>query len=211
MADYVTEEQLTAFGFQFEGLSNTGAVSTLLTAASRFFDNQCEVSENFFAQAADPEDYTDRDFIGNGTAYLQLDPYTVLNPTDPVSMNDGSVGDPDFTADNLPDYVVKDGALVVLERTGWRDFTHDGRNRFTGWPESKQIRVSANWGFSTIPADVVLACVHIALHLWRTADPSFSVIAGAEGAASRVETIPKIAQDVVTKYRAKYSRKVVFI
>lgn len=211
MADYVTEEQVTAFSHEFGALSDSGAVTTLLTAASRFFDNQCEVPENFFAEAADPASYAARDFIGNGTAYLQIDPYTVLNPTDPVMLNNGTVADPDYTTANVPDYITKDGALVVLDRTGNQGFTTDGRNRFVGWPEAQQIRISANWGFSAIPADVVLACAHIAIHLWRTADPAFALISNAEGAATRIETIPKIARDIVTKYREKYSRRAIFV
>lgn len=208
MADYITEEQLTAFGHEFGALSNTTAVSTLLSAASRFFDNQCEVTEDFFAVAGNTE--SDRDFVGNGTAYLQLDPYTTLNATDPVKLNDGSVATPDFTTTNVPDYVERDGALVVLDRTGNQGFTQDGRNRFVGWPEGKQIRVSAKWGFSAIPADVQIACVHIAYHLWRVGDPAFAVISNADNTASRPLTLPQIARTIIDKYRQRYSRSAIF-
>lgn len=209
MADYVTAEQVGYLAHEFEALASTGS-DLLVTAASRIFDKECEVADDFFQEAAEPAAYTNRNFIGNGTAYLQLDPFTALNPTDPILMNEGTIAVPDYDDVNLPDYITRDGQLIVLDRTVRRNFSVDGINRYVGWPDGKQIRVSANWGFSVIPADVSLACAHIALHLWRTADPAFAVISNADGAASRPVTLPGIARDIIDKYRAKYSRKALF-
>lgn len=188
MADYVTEEQVTAFSHEFGALSNTSAVATLLTAASRLFDNLTGVSANFYQTAADPAAYSARVFYGNGTGYLPVDPYTALNPTDPV------VIDPDHAYD-VPDYVERDGMLVIYG-------SYIGR--FLGWSDGIQVTISANWGFPETPADVTLACAHLAVHLWRTADPAFATISNSEGAAARVETIPKVALDIVNVYKAKY-------
>lgn len=211
MADYATWEQVIPLAHEADALSTTGQ-DLLLTAASRLFDKQVGVPDDFFSvgDVDAPITYSNRDFIGDGTAYLKLDPYLALNPTDPVLVNDDTILDPDFTSSNVPEYVARNGMLVVLGRTIYRNFSPTGINRFQGWPDGRQIRVSANWGFSAIPADVTVAVAHIVLALWRTGDPAFSVISNAEGAATRIETIPKVARDIITEYKEKYSRAALF-
>lgn len=210
MADYVTNEQLAAFAHEFKALADSDAVDTLITAASRLFDNLCEVDEDFFApgDAEEDPDFTERDFVGDGTAYLKLDPYIALDD-DPISINEGTILDDDFDVVNVPEYVERSGMLVVLGKTTYQRFTPSGMNRFVGWPDGKQIRVSANWGFSAIPADVQMATVHLALHLWRTADPAFAQISNADNTVS-VRTVPRVAEVVIEKYREKYSRRALF-
>lgn len=187
MADYVTADQVSAFAHEPDALSVAGS-DLLLTAASRLFDNLTEVSANFYAAAADPAAYSERVYYGNGTGYLPIAPYVALNPTDPI------VIDPDYSYD-IPSYVERDGMLVVYG-------SYIGR--FVGWADGVRVTVSANWGFPAVPADVTVACAHLVIHLWRTADPAYSIISGAEGAATRVETIPKVARDIITEYKARY-------
>ena len=209
--DYVTGEQVASLGHEFD--PNNDRTALLVTAASRLFDKQVGVPDDFFAEGDTGEDpaYTNRDFIGNGTAYLKLDPYIALNPTDPITINNGTILVPNYSTTNVPDYVMRNGSLVVIDRTLRRGFSSTGINRYVGWPDGAQIRVSANWGFSEIPADVSIACAHIAIALYRTADPAISVISNAEGAATRIETIPKVARDIITENRAKYSRQPIFV
>jgi hypothetical protein len=195
MADYVTTEQVAFLAHEFDTATDRAAL--LVTAASRLFDNLTVQRENFYQQAdpTTPTVYTTRTFYGNGTGYLQLDPYTALNPVNPV------VVDADYTYE-IPTYIEKDGMLVVYS-------TYLGRR--TGWADGVSIAVSANWGFAEIPADVTLACAHIALHLWRTADPAFAVISNAEGAATRPLTLPRIARDVIDTYKGKYLSGFAFV
>lgn len=188
MANYVTQDQLNAFAHEFPALADQNAVDTLLTAASRLFDNLTGVNEDFYQQAPDPASYTTRTFYGNGTGYLPVDPYTALNPINPVVVDAANSYD-------VPPYTERDGMLVL-----YGSYV----SRFTGWNDGVSVAISANWGFAEIPADVQLATVHIAIHLWRTADPAFATISNAENAAVRIETIPKIARDIVNAYKAKY-------
>jgi hypothetical protein len=205
MADYVTTTQVSAFAHEFGALGGDGQ-ALLVTAASRLFDTLCEVDEDFFAEEGGLTE--DRDFIGDGTAYLKLPPYVDL---DTVTINEGTIETPDFTDDNVPDYVAQNGMLVVLSKTMQQSAEAAFYpNRFTGWPDGKQIRIGAVWGFEFTPADVTFACVHLALHLWRTGDPAFATISNAEGAASRAATVPQIAQQIIDKYREKYSRRSLF-
>lgn len=194
MADYVTTETITAFGHQFDGLADTQA-DLLVTSASRLFDNLCEVSPDFFAAAPDPVSYTTRNFYGKGTGYLPIDPYTELDPVTPV------VIDPDYDYD-IPVYIEQDGMLVIYGSY---------MNKRTGWTDGVRVAVSANWGFPAVPSDVQLACVAIAMQLWRLADPSFSIISGLEGASVANFRLPAIHQSVVDSYRAKYSQEGLFV
>lgn len=188
MSDYVTEDQLRAFSHEFDSLDDANAVATLLTAASRLFDNLTGVAENFYQAAPSPAAYTTRVYYGNGTGYLPVDPYTALNPINPIVVDAANAYD-------VPPYTERDGMLIVYGSY---------ISRFSGWNDGVSVTVSANWGFTEIPADVQLATAHLAIHLWRTADPANAIIAGAEGAAARIETIPKVARDIVNAYRAKY-------
>lgn len=206
MADYATAAQIRAFAPQTQpdALGGEGADTwtTLATAASRLFDNLAEVSDGFFAAASATA--SNREFIGDGTAYLKLDPYTELVT---VTINDGTIDDPDFTTDNVPDYVARDGMLIALDKVS--PAITDLSGRFSGWPVGKQIRVSAKWGFAAIPKDVTFAVIQLALHSWRLADPAFAVLSDSDKAAQN-GNIPAFAKAIAEQYRRQYSRSFVF-
>lgn len=201
MADYVSEEDISAFGHEFDSLVGTSAISLLITAASRLFDNLCEVKEDYFAIAGDTA--TARTFYGDGTAYLKVDPF-VPTPTPVITIP----GDEYEIA--TTDWAIKDDQILWLDRlAGNRYWPYDGVNRYTGWHESVPVSVTAKWGFTAVPADVQMAVIHLAWHLRRTADPAFAQISGVEGKAATLE-LPTIAQNVIDKYRAKYSQNFIF-
>jgi hypothetical protein len=195
MADYVTSELIASFGHEFQALADTTAIDLLVTSASRLFDNLCEVSENFFAAAPDPAVYSDRTFYGNGTGYLQIHPYTALNPVDPV------VIDPDYAYD-VPAYIEQDGMLVIYGTY---------LQKRVGWSDGVGVTISANWGFPSVPSDVQLAVIAIAYQQFRTSDPSFSIISGIEGSQVASFRLPAIHQATVDSYRAKYSQEGLFV
>ena len=184
MADYVTTDEVGELAHEFT-LSPTLA-DALVTRASRLFDNLTGVTDDFYKAAATPAAYSNRVFFGNGTGYLQIDPYTALNPVNPV------VIDPAYGYD-IPTYKERDGMLV---------FYGSFIQRFTGWNDGVQVTVSANWGFPSVPPPVTQACAAIAIHLWRTSDPAFATISNAEGAVQA--DLPEIAKDIIETYKAKY-------
>jgi hypothetical protein len=196
VADYCTSEQIAGFGHEFAALSASSPtnVDLLVTAASRLFDNLTGVEIDFYAPAPDPAAYTVRNYYGNGTGYLPLDPYTELNPVEAV------VVDPDHAYD-IPDYIEKDGMLIHYA-------TYVGKN--VGWNDGVRVAVSANWGFVETPADVQIACVHLAYHLWRTADPAFSQIVNLDNSVA-VRTVPEVAQQVVNAYKGKFTQASPFV
>lgn len=211
MSLYATANQIRAFAQQPDALAGGegGDNWTLLaTAASRLFDKLTEVPDDFYAVTSGS--FVNRDFIGDGTAYLKLDPYTALNDTDPVLINDNTIDDPEFTSENVPDYVNRDGMLVVLSKTnqGGNSRVMADNFRFTGWPDGGQIRVSAKWGFAAIPQDITFAVIQIALQMFRTSDPAFAIVSGTDKAIG--PTYPKFVTDTVEQYKGQYSRVFVF-
>jgi hypothetical protein len=187
MADYATAEQVGELAHEFTPSSSLSA--SLVTRASRMFDNLTGVSDDFFAAAADPAEYSIRNYYGNGTGYLVVDPYTALNPTDPI------VIDPDYSYE-IPAYTERDGMLV---RYG------SYVSRLIGWDDGVRVSVSANWGFTAVPAPVTQATAGLAIHLFRTTDPAFATISAAEN----VE-LPAYVQTIIDTYKAKYTKEMAF-
>jgi hypothetical protein len=207
MADYVTTAQVGGWAQQFSALDSTNQ-GLLVTAASRLFDNKCEVPENFFAEydAATPAGFTSRDYYGDGTAYLTIDPNVGLNSVNPVVIDT----DPDVNYD-LPTYSVIDNQLVVLSETKLQsDTAASFPNRFTGWHQGVKVTVSAMWGWTAVPADVQTAVIALAIHIWRTMDPAFTLLSGVEGVANKTITLPEIAETTIKNYRERYNRNALF-
>lgn len=210
MADYCTEAQAKSLGVQTDALL-AATWPLLITSASRLFDKLVEVDDDYFAvgDLTEPYTYSDRTFVGDGTAYLKLPPYIELNPTDPVTINEGTIDDEDFIIDNVPDYAEQNGYLVVLGRTTghWPHF--GGVHRFTGWPDGKQIEVSANWGFTAIPSEVTRLTAHLALFLWRNGD-----VQAADGidvvTPALIDGIPAVVWSGIEAYKRKYSQAAIF-
>lgn len=201
MADYATATQIK--GFSADASQNTKLDSTqwelLATAASRHFDRLCEVEDDFF-KLADAE-FVERDFYGSGTAYLTLPPFTALNGTDPVVIEDSVY--------EVPEYVVVGNQLVIKDLTRSLNINEYYWSRNVGWKDAVKVTVSAKWGFAAVPKDVTLAVIQIALLFWRQSDPSFATIANADNGLAE-EQIPPFAMSVVKAYREKYSQRSLF-
>src|SRR5687768_216076 len=113
MADYIESAEVSTYGHEFAALVDNSA---LLSAASRLFDKLTEVDDDFYRKAPDEEPivYTTRDFYGDGTAYLKVDPFTALDPVDPITINEGTIALPSYSTTSVPEYVNRDGTLIVL-------------------------------------------------------------------------------------------------
>lgn len=206
MALYATVAQIKALGIQTDAPATATEVwDDLATAASRMFDSLCEVSDDFFAEESGLTE--DRDFIGDGTAYLKVPPYVDL---DTVTINDGTIETPDYTTDNVPEYIAKDATLIVLEKTKMAaPYSAFYPYRFAGWPDGAQIRVAAVWGFEFTPVDIQIAVSKIALYQWRISDPVNADNTNAT-AEPLIDGIPASVWATVEKYKAKYSQRCLF-
>lgn len=194
MASYATTAEFREYGYQATTAALSDAIlSKILERASRVFDIACEVEENHFVAAGGS---TARVFYGEGTDYLEIDDYTG-NLT--VTMPSG------YT---VPDYVVKDGFLLRTysdngslssSLRGWA-----GEFVSPGWPAGVPVTITATWGYSAIPADVVEATLEIAIAIWRGKDESYAkAIALPDGSLSLRDALPPRAKFIADKYAGK--------
>lgn len=199
MADYATVEEIQAFAEEPSALGSD-AWDLIATSASRLFDKLTEVPDDFYAAAG--EEATTRTYYGDGTAYLKVDPF-LSTPTPLVEVPGG-----EYTID-AADITAKDAMIVFLAKTMKTPISeYPPYNRYTGWYDAVPVEVEAIWGFAEIPSEVKYATIQIALTLWRQREPAAAVTSGIDGVITF--NLPKTAQMVVDKYRAIYSRKVLF-
>ena len=196
---YATVIQTKLFAHEADSLVENESWELLITAASRMFDNLTEVTEDFYAAATGE---SDKVFYGDGTAYLRLPPYVSLG-TDPIVILDD-----DDNEMEIPDYLDQNGTLVIRGQ-GIR-YRRPATETFEGWPLNKEITVSANWGFATIPADVTMATIQIALQMFRGSDPAKAVVLSETPEALR-DALPLTAKVVIDKYKQQYSQAVMFV
>lgn len=201
MADYATVEQIKSLGLQTDAPDDS-VWELLAKAASRKFDTLCEVSDNFFATAQSPASFTTRDFYGDDTDFILLDPFTELNNVDPV------VIDPESSYD-LPPYQVSGGGLLIRRGAYPSIDERFFPNRFTGWRSGVKVTVSANWGWVETPADIVVAVCKLAMQAWRLSDPVNAEVTESS-AEPLIDGLPASVWPTVEQYRKKFSQKAIF-
>jgi len=115
---------------------------------------------------------------GDGTDFLEP-PAFVSGSVTAVTVPAG------YTA---PVYTVVDGILIVTRDSLMGDMyvaeTIAGRlySPIGGWLLGVPYTVAATFGYSAIPADIVEACLEIAVDLWRFKDAGSIKVVGVEGA-----------------------------
>lgn len=201
MALYATAAEIQAFADEPDSLS-VDAWDLLAESASRLFDRLTEVPDNFFAPydtVANPG-ATAQTFYGDGTAYLKLNPF-LATPTPTVAIPGG-----EYTVD-ATDITVKEHSLVFLAKTVRRP-EYPYYDRYTGWHDAVPVTVTAKWGWTEVPKDVMYAVIQITLLMWRQREPATAITQGLEGVITF--SLPKTAQMVVDSYKAKYSQRAMF-
>lgn len=136
----------------------------LLTAASRMLDRLLKLPTGFFDVAG--ASATEKEFLGNGLSFLTLPPmHSALAATGAVTIED--------VTDTVT-YQLRQGRY--LHRTNasedflWGDVEDSGlRKRRTKatWPEDKVVTVTARWGWSATPEDVINATYELAGVIYR--------------------------------------------
>src|SRR5690606_37876851 len=122
----------------------------------------------------------ERVFRANGTRFLQIDPYAA-----------GSIVTVTYAGASVTDYAESGGYLV---------FPADAA------PDAEEsVTVKARFGFASVPADIVQACIEQALFIFRRKDLAFADMSGVSSAALTAEYCPTFAA-TVRRYREIYSR-----
>ena len=73
----------------------------------------------------------------------------------------------------------------------------------TGWLSGLPYTVSATFGYTTVPADIVECCLEIAVRIWRGRDAGFSDVVGVEGsgAVGYNGALPAMVKRVLDHYK----------
>jgi hypothetical protein len=151
--------------------------------ASRLFDRLCEVEAGFFNQA---QPYVDENndgtsekiFYGNDIDMLQLPPYVGAIEAENILIDDEEIED---------DFRLVNGFLINREN----DFDVDS-----------VIKITARWGFASVPADVQMIVRELAVYCWRAKDPHFSRISDT----GIYEDLSPLVKNTIKKFREKYSQ-----
>lgn len=174
---YATAEQLRAYLPQISASSTDEALITdVLARASAIIDTYVGWS---FADATTEA----RVIYGSGTAYLSLAPYVA-----------GSV-----TA------VAADGS--PLDAALWRESARSVLRRDGGtWDPHTPYTVTATYGYSAVPADIVEACLEIAARLWQARSAGFSDVIGVQDGAGPVafqKALPALVHVILERHRRR--------
>lgn len=150
----------------------------LAAAVSRIFDRAANVEPDFFAKT-EPEAATEVEFRANGTRFLDISPYHAGTLVQVADSNDVVI--------DTDDYFEKNGFLL---------FDYD-------IADETIVKVTAKFGFDSVPADIEQACVEQALFMWRRKDLSFTEMSGVATAAITSPLSPTF-QIISANYRARY-------
>jgi hypothetical protein len=190
---YATVDQLRAYLKQ-AGLTaaNDDLFEDILDRATAIIDG--ELGYSFDTAAAGTEVVR-----GDGTDYLKPSAFTVVT---------GVTAPTGYT---VPDYIVKDGHLVVTRDgiTGsW--YAREGLYAYTlaypyagGWQPGVPYTVAGTFGYSAVPADIVEATLEIAIRIWRAKDAAFSDVVGVEGggAVGYNGSLPAMVKRILDNHR----------
>jgi hypothetical protein len=221
MSAYCTKEDFRALAAQAPtGAAADSLFDRLCAAASRAFDRACEAEDDFFAVAAGSA--SERTFYGDGSDFLSLPPFVGASVSAvelPEGYDELEAGDYYEAREARNFYLVRQygtsrlslqdaGAwfsqgIIPLWPVGPFDLvTNNFRSlaRGAGWPRGVAVIVTARWGWTPVPPEVVQATVEIALHLWRNSDPVWMQQANVPVTP---QSLPATAQMVADKYRER--------
>lgn len=170
---YATVAQLREYMGQIKpSLDNDGLLGRILDRATQIIDTELGTSFALASSAGTSVVY------GDGTDYLKP-PAFVAGSVTAVTAPTG------YTA---PSYLVS-GDLLVVTRDGllgplYGSESLAGRMYAPagGWLAGVPYTVAATFGYTAYPADIVEACLEIAVDLWRFRDAGSIKMAGVEGA-----------------------------
>lgn len=154
--------------------SDTATWDLYAEGASRLFDKLTEVPDNFYDAAdADP---SEKNFYGNGIDMLALPPF--VGTISQILIDDEAIED---------DYRLLDNYYLI--------------NLDDRFHADQTIKITARWGFASVPADVKLVVTELAIFLWRNRDPHFARLSET---GLYPDLSPTVKQ-IIKKFRDRYS------
>lgn len=212
---YATLTEARAYGYQ-STTEDDVILTAILPRASRLFDRYCGVKAGYFDLGNPLQVASARKFWGDGTDYIQIDPY-LSTPAIVVTMPTGYTVPP-FIESRSESLQVDDGQGFFLIRTynnddarfqfvkdGWNDENRGalfaGNFNTVGWFPGVKVTVTAKWGWDLIQEDVKEATLEIAIATWRGRDQAFSRVVNLETNLAVVDAMPARAKLIADRYR----------
>lgn len=192
MGAYVTKEDIQTHGFQLDERDNA-RVEPLCEMISRLFDQACGLPAGYFDKYSDPATASSRIYWGNGTDYLDIDPYktgSLASVTMPsgwtvpsyveltgqtLRANDMQFGLVRTYGDNASRFSALTSNTITQEGANFNQFYVP-----EGWPDGIKVTVSAVWGFDAVPMEVKLACVESVIAALRGMDQAYMRVVNLE-------------------------------
>lgn len=208
MSDYVTIEAVQELGYKLSD-QDVQVLGKLVTRLSRLFDRACGFSADYFAAADADGSATSRDFWGNGTNYLKLDPYLTGSITT-VTMPTG------FTVPTYTEKRNNDGDFFLIRTYGDNGSRYSAADRgahfdlFTaeffgvdhiGWRDGIKHTVTAKWGWDVTPPEVVEAVAEWVIATLNSRDQKFARAVALDGGPVLTSAMPERTKLVADFYR----------
>lgn len=212
MADYGTLAELKRYAYMSKD-TDDDVLSACLTRASRTFDRYTGHKPDYFAAGSSGQTASAREFWGDGTDYLQIDPY-LATPALVVAMPSAYDVPPYLESRSLPQ--TDDGQGFYLIRTYGDDHSRfaalrDGRfdsfaidlnyNGPVGWPNGICVTITGKWGWPAVPEDVKEAVLETAVAIFRGKDQAFARVVNLETSTTISDALPPRAKLIADRYR----------
>jgi hypothetical protein len=206
MADYCTIENVLLAGHQLSTDDHL-VIPDLVSRCSRLFDRACRLPDNHFAEAATAA--SARKFWGDGTNNLRIDPYVAGSITT-VTMPTGYTV-PDYVEEVRPDntgsylicvYGDDESKFSGVEAEAIDLFSVAFWNAsYIGWPEGIKVTVTARWGFSAVPVEVVEAVTEWVIATLRGKDQAYAKVVNLENGQIVTAAMPERTKMLADSFR----------
>jgi hypothetical protein len=214
MPVYATIDEAREYGYQSTD-DDEDVLASILTRASRLFDRYCGVKAGYFGKGDPNQTASARRYWGNGTDYLQIDPY-LSSPTIIVTMPDGW-DVPPFIESRDQGFQSDDGQGFQLIRT-YADNSRYGfisggfvddyagalfaaNVNYVGWPNGVRVTVEAKWGWDAVLDDVREAVLETTIAIWRGKDQAFARVVNLGESQQVFSAMPDRAKLIADRYR----------
>lgn len=194
VSTYVTLAQARTYVYQSQ-TADEPFLTDLIVRASRVFDAACSVPDDWFLVGDPNQAATTRNFWGDGTDYLAIDPH--LSSYDPVAVMPTGFETLGYTFVNpqvnprryngqefhlVRTYGESQSRVRALqERRDYFFAEFSNQIDYTGWPDGIRVQVTAKWGWDSTPADVQEAVLEMVALMFRSRDQAFARAVAIDG------------------------------
>lgn len=194
--------------------SDEPLLASLITRMSRLFDAEAGLPDGYFAEVDSDTAASSRNFYGDGTDYLRIDPY--LQATAPTATMPTGWTVPSYIASNplvtsprlkqnageffLVRVYGDDGARLSSYTDQPESFASESLSQ-VGWPAGIKVSISAKWGWLATPEEVRQAVIEMTVAAWRGRDVAFARATAIDGQVLFSDPLTARAREIARGYR----------